>query len=202
MLAGGLMRTLAVLLVLLGASSCNPFKRSRPKFQLPPLPPPEAVIPSEPFEFPEPPVAEQASVSSLPALPFDLVEAPIAPEPEPAKRPRRPQAAKTAGQSQPQEPAAPEPAQPTPPRLTQLLTASQAEEYRRSIDEMLARAETNLGKLAGVRLGSEQLANLQRARGFIQQAQQAREADLVTAHSLAQRADILAQDLVRNLTPR
>lgn len=201
MLAGGLIRSLAVALLLFVASSCNPFKRSRPKFQLPPPPPPEAMITGEPFEFPDPPAAEQASVSTLPALPFDLVEEPAVPEPEPAKRPRRPQAPKSAGQPQVQEPATPEPA-PAPPRLTQLLTASQAEEYRRSIDEMLARAEYNLGKLAGARLGSEQQANLQRARGFIQQAQQAREADLITAHSLAQRADILAQDLVRNLTPR
>jgi hypothetical protein len=201
MIAAFTLRGFVLLIVLAIAVSCNPFRRSRPQLQLPPPPVPEAKAEPDLVELPEPPLVEQPSVGSLPTPPVEPMpepEPPTVDEPKPARRPTP--AAKTPPPGGPEPPV--EQPQPTAPRLTQLLSPAEAQAYRQSIDTMLARAEENFARLAGARLTTDQQANLDRARGFVKQAQQAREGDLVTAHSLAQRADVLAQDLARNVNAR
>jgi hypothetical protein len=201
MFAAFTLRGFVLLTVLSVAVSCNPFRRSRPQLQLPPLPIPEAKTGPDLVDLPEPPPVELPSISSAPSLPIEPMpepEPPPADEPKPAKRPAA--AAKSPPPGDPDPPA--DQPQPAAPRLTQLLSPAEAQTYRQSIETMLARAEENFGRLAGIRLTTDQQANLDRARGFVKQAQQAREGDLVTAHSLAQRADVLAQDLVRNVNAR
>jgi hypothetical protein len=56
-----------------------------------------------------------------------------------------------------------------------------------------------LAKLDGKRLSPEQMETANRIRTFRKQAEQAREQDLVTAVSLAKRADLLAKDLLERL---
>jgi hypothetical protein len=53
--------------------------------------------------------------------------------------------------------------------------------------------------VAGKNLNAEQTENANRIRTFQKQAEQAREQDLVTAVSLARRADLLAKDLLDHL---
>ena len=85
------------------------------------------------------------------------------------------------------------------PRLGQIFTAEQVREYNRSLDENLDRVKKALNNLAGKKLNPEQTEVVNRIRTFQVQAEQAREQDLVTAVSLARRADLLAQDLLKRL---
>jgi len=80
-----------------------------------------------------------------------------------------------------------------------LMSPQEEQAHQKSIDEMLARAEHNLTKVAGLKLTNEEQATLERARSFMQQAAETRAADPVTAKSLAQRADILASDLAEKV---
>ncbi|MEQ1946064.1 MAG: hypothetical protein ABL995_02680 [Bryobacteraceae bacterium] len=83
--------------------------------------------------------------------------------------------------------------------MGQIFTAEQIREYNRSLEESLERVRRALGSLAGKKLNPEQTEVVNRIRTFQNQAEQAREQDLVTAVSLARRADLLAQDLIGRL---
>jgi len=83
--------------------------------------------------------------------------------------------------------------------LGQVFTAEQVRDYNRNLDESLERVKKVLGNLAGRRLNTEQNEVVNRIRTFQNQAEQARDQDLVTAVSLARRADLLAQDLIGRL---
>jgi isocitrate lyase len=72
-------------------------------------------------------------------------------------------------------------------------------EYNRSLQESFARVDKALARLNGKRLTPEQAETADRIRTFRKQAEQAREQDLVTAVSLAKRADLLAKDLIERL---
>jgi hypothetical protein len=63
----------------------------------------------------------------------------------------------------------------------------------------LERVRKALGVLAGRNLNAEQGEIAKRIQTFQKQAEQAREQDLVTAVSLARRADLLATDLLKRL---
>lgn len=84
--------------------------------------------------------------------------------------------------------------QPTP-ELGEVLSPEQQQEYNRLIDFRISRAQRNLELLRGRSLSREQQAALTRIQTFIRQTLQARKDDLITARSLAERADVLAQDL-------
>ena len=62
-----------------------------------------------------------------------------------------------------------------------------------------SRVKKALNNLAGKKLNPEQTEVVNRIRTFQVQAEQAREQDLVTAVSLARRADLLAKDLLGRL---
>ena len=203
----GVAVTMALALLLAG---CNPFRRKQPAAQVPPtpIPPPAAQIPPEkPVALPKPPPQERPSVTSLPKPPGATVEEPAKPEKPKPQTSRRGRAA-----AKPKPAAVPEPhptahqndpsttaAQPAPPRLRQLMSPEEEQAHQKSIDAMLARAEQKLTKVAGLKLTTEQLATLERARSFMQQAAESRESDPVTAKSLAERADVLASDLAEKL---
>jgi len=81
----------------------------------------------------------------------------------------------------------------------QIFTAEQQREYTRSLDESLDRVKRLLGSVAGKSLSPELAQIVGRIQTFQKQAEQAREQDLVTAVSLARRADLLAKDLLERL---
>lgn len=93
-------------------------------------------------------------------------------------------------QTQPEAPA---------PRLGQLFTPDQQREYNRSLDESLERVKRALSIVSGKSLNAEQSEIANKIRTFQKQAEEARDQDLLTAVTLAKRADVLAQDLLQRL---
>lgn len=85
------------------------------------------------------------------------------------------------------------------PRLGDILTPEQERQYNAAIDQSLARAQTSLGSIATRQLTKDQQAVSAQIQSFIQQAQTTRKSNLPAARSLAERADVLARDLVESL---
>jgi hypothetical protein len=83
--------------------------------------------------------------------------------------------------------------------LGQIFTAEQLREYKHTLDESLDHVRRVLGSVAGKPLTPELALTVERIQTFQKQAEQARDQDLVTAVTLARRADLLAQDLVKRL---
>jgi hypothetical protein len=85
------------------------------------------------------------------------------------------------------------------PRLAQIIPPDLAREYRKALDESLNHVQNALDMLGKRNLTAEQRDAVEGIRDFQMQAKQAREDDLVTAVSLAKRADSLAKDLLDRL---
>jgi hypothetical protein len=88
---------------------------------------------------------------------------------------------------------------PPPPRLGQIFTPDQQREYNRTLDESLDRVRRALAIVSGKALNPEQSEIANKIRVFQKQAEEQREQDLLTAVTLAKRADVLAQDLLERL---
>jgi hypothetical protein len=69
----------------------------------------------------------------------------------------------------------------------------------RSVNARLDRARRSLAFLQGRSLTTEQASLSAQIRTFVRQAEEARKNDLVRASNLAERADVLASDLLRSL---
>jgi hypothetical protein len=80
-----------------------------------------------------------------------------------------------------------------------MLTTAQRQELERSINERIGRTRGILGSI-GRRSLSGELSDLAgQIRTFLNQAEQARGTDLIRANNLAERAEVLAQDLAKRL---
>jgi hypothetical protein len=158
-----------------------PPKPEAAKVEPPPIEPPK-IEPSKPEPVKiEPPIAQQP----LPGEPPKPIAEP--PKPEPVRKPSP-------------FPAPPQPTTPKPgPQLTQILSAEQKQAYNQSIDASVARARRALASLGGRTLTADQRATVDRVRTFLSQAEDARKQDLVRAKGLADRADLLAQDLLKSV---
>ena len=194
----GILLLTAVLLVLPG---CNPFRRSRTP-QVPPAPAPsevespsgtkgESETPKQ-LELPEPPQIEQPSPTSIPALPIEAEPAEV---PPPMQQPSRPPSTTPPKPESEQEVVTETPI--LAPQIRQLLTPLQEQQYNQEIDESLKSVQASLAILSERSLDKDQSEALERIHAFLQQTLETRRVDLVTARSLAQRADLLAQDLER-----
>ena len=73
-----------------------------------------------------------------------------------------------------------------------MLSSAQRRELERTINERIGRARGVLRSLQGKRLAKEQVIQIQT---FIDQAEDARKTDLLRANNLAERAEVLANDL-------
>jgi len=132
----------------------------------------------------------------------------LPPTPSPPPPPPTPAAASsTAAQpahrpklSAPQTPSPPA-AQPAVPefRLGQELTPEEARAYNAEIDRHIQHVTQALTTIGNRTLTADRKSTVTQIRGFIAQAQQMRTSDVVRARSLAERADILTQDLMSNL---
>ena len=80
-----------------------------------------------------------------------------------------------------------------------MFTAEEHREYTRTLEESLDRVNQALAKIEGKNLTPEQKEIAERIRTLRKQAEQAREQDLLTAVSLAKRADLFAKDLLERL---
>jgi hypothetical protein len=179
-----------VLLALLSLVSASCRHQQVRAFVPPPSRPRPFVLPPAP-QLPEAPELDARSDAEIPPE----LESAIPVLPPPPAPPRRPPVIATPRPVPPAVPAEP----PASPRLGQIFTAEQLREYNRTLDESLTRVRTILAVAAGRRLSAEQAGIVVRIRTFMMQAEQARQQDLVTAVSLARRADLLAQDLSGSL---
>lgn len=183
----GLVLALSVL-----SSSCL-FKKAPMAF----TPPPPRAQPTVRFDpvrlTAPPPLIVGNPASNVPQAPNAIAELPPPPVPKPA--PRHPAVATAAP-----KPSTPAAAPETPaPRLGQVFTPDQQREYNRTIDESLERVKRALAIVSAKSLNAEQNEIANKIRTFQKQAEDAREQDLLTAVTLAKRADLLAQDLLERL---
>lgn len=181
------------LAAILANSGCW-FRKSPRVFTPPPAPPQTATAEEKPAPLLQPPGDEEVE-ANLPGPPelhdANMPQLPAPPKPTPARRPPVAVAPKPA--------PAPAADTPAPPKLGQIFTADERREYNRVLDESLERVKKALDTLAARSLTADQTDALERIRSFQKQAEQAREQDLVTAVSLARRADLLAKDLLERL---
>lgn len=183
----------ALLALAVPSSSCL-FRRSPTVF----IPPPPQARPRRvpaPEPLPPPPaIAGDAAATTPPELSASLPEILELPRTPQQPAPRRPKPTVATAPPAPQPPE-----QPAPPKIGQIFTPDQVRESNRLIDESLERVRKALTVVAGKTLNAEQNEIANRVRTFQKQAEQAREQDLLTAVSLARRADLLAQDLLERL---
>jgi len=182
----------------LASTSCLRQQKSPPRAFTPPptreYPSVEQITP----QLPDAPqiAADQASIipPRLPQMtPDTLPEVPEAPK----RAVRRPAPAVTP--PKPPPPVAAPPESPTAPKLAQMLTAEELRDNTRTLEESLERVNRALAGVEGKNLSAEQKETVLRIRTYWKQAEQVREQDLLTAVSLARRADLLAKDLLEHL---
>ncbi|HWR53896.1 MAG TPA: hypothetical protein VN428_22485 [Bryobacteraceae bacterium] len=183
----------AVLATAAIAPGCRVFRRAEK-----PRPPDRVMQP-----LPEPKV-EAAEVPQPPELQGEInleEQAPLPGEPLPGPprrrrvRPQQPAQAVEEAAAQPEPPAS---SPSTVPQLTQVLTPEQQAVYTTTLDRNLDRAKRTVTALAGRQLSRNQTIYLERIKSFIQQASDARRTDLVRAVNLAERASVLADDLLKS----
>jgi len=119
------------------------------------------------------------------------------PPPKRATRPPNPTQTPPATAPQSPPPAAAPPAD--GPRLGDILTPDQQRQYNAAIELSLSHVQTSLSNIASHQLTKEQEATFAQVQNFVQQAQATRKDDLAAAKSLAERAEVLAHDLVESL---
>jgi hypothetical protein len=160
-----------------------------------PLPEPEFVIPP-PIETP--PASDAFTEVTLgPDPPIE----PAAPK-LPPKRPRGPVTATTPAPPGPPTPEVePPPTTPVPtaPQLSEILTDDRRRQYETDFSASVSRARTAVSRTNGRQLSTRQQETVERINTFLQQAEESKGKDLVTALQLARRADLLGQDLLRAL---
>jgi hypothetical protein len=195
--------TAALTMATLGPS-CRLFRKSSKT--MPPVPPPAAPTQQAPprQEKPEREVALPPPPQISPAKP-DLTQQPPAPAaeklPPPPKRRGRHKTTEAAAPQLPAPAPPPEAAAATEsqvPELEQILTPEQRQAYIDDIDTNIGRAQKTMDALQGRHLSRDQKIYLARVRAFVDQAREARKTDLFRAKNLAERASVLADDLLRS----
>ncbi len=180
-------------LAVLSLSGC--FTKKKPPVVIPPV-----VVPQpqpQPQPAPEPPPEPKPAPKSEEQKP--VVKPQPAPAPEPQAEPPKLEKPSPAPSQRKRTPAAKPAAQAPIPQLGTILTAEQRAQYQKTCDESLRKAKNALNAVSGKKLSSSQSESASRVRSFIRQAEELKSRDLTTAAQLAQRADLLAQQLVRSL---
>jgi hypothetical protein len=130
---------------------------------------------------------------------FELAPIAIAVTLPPAPRPPAPpKAATTKPPPATAEPIVTAPTvAPTPvsPKPITIITADERRKMNKEIDDILEKVKRVLDRTAGRNLPSELASLATQARSFAEQAEQARDKDLLTAVSHAKRAEFFANDL-------
>jgi hypothetical protein len=187
---------LVVLLLSPGLVSCRLSRKP-----LRPVPPPfgppvqtDSAASRKPAELPAPAAAPEIQPSEL-AEPMVMIPETLQHPLPPPPKPRVP-----VSQPVQQPPAQPAPLPPGPaPQLRPILTPSQTQELERAIADRLSRAQGILRSVEGRRLSRSQRESVSLIGTFINQAEEARKADLLRANNLAERAEVLALDLAQQM---
>ena len=126
------------------------------------------------------------TVTATPPVPTQAQQAPAASHP----RTNQP-----APQPQPQQAQQPQPEF----RLGQALSPEDLRANNALIDRHLQHATQALTLIGNRKLTNDQKSSVAQIRGFIDQSREMRGTDVLRARSLAERADVLAQDLLSRL---
>lgn len=189
----------AALAMAVGTPSCAvwPFHKKKATPVPPPAPtatapvvrpkPREVTIPAPPSITSKEPDLHQVG-PSVPAEPLP---------PAPRRTPKKARAHEDADAA----PPAPEPEPPAVPlpQFEQVLTPEQTKAYNEEIERNIGEAQRAVATVENRRLNGEQTTYLARVRAFIDQANEARKADLFRARNLAERARVLAEDLLKSV---
>ena len=85
------------------------------------------------------------------------------------------------------------------PHLGQMLSSTEARQYNLALDQSLSRTQDNLSLLANRHLTADQQSSVREIEELLRQANATRKVDLTSARALADKAQVLARDLVRNV---
>lgn len=183
-----------ILLAIVVSPGCRLFRRAPKPQPTPPQPRVMQPIPevkSDPKPLPPPPeIPVQVEVTQEPApppeedFPGPPRRRPVPPKPKPAETVAVPE--------QPPPPMA-------MPQIGQILSPEEQQAYNSAIDRNLERAQRIAGVLASRRLNRQQATTLERVKAFMQQAQETRRTDPARAATLAERAAVLAEDLLQSV---
>ncbi len=178
-----------VVLLALAGGGCW-FRKNKRPLPVPPPPAPQAqpASPSAPAPVPQklpaqPPAPEPAPLEQPVAKPVRKKPAPKPPQPEPETAP----------------PASAAPAPEPTPQLGVLITPEQRKRYEEDYATSLARAQHGLVLAAEYKLTPAQSETADRIRSFMKLAENVHDRDPATAAQLAQRARLLAEDLLKTL---
>jgi signal transduction histidine kinase len=197
-----LMRFPAAVLTLafaLSIAACR--KQPPPAPPAPPAPPPKILV-----DAPKPPGTADIEVPKVPStsVPIPEQETPEVAQPRtipapPAKPRKRPAPARPRPAAEEQKPAPveePAPAQPTP-QLGEVVSPEARAAHERTYANALSRANAGISRLAKRKLTAEQREEVMRAQGLLQQAEQIRIGDPKSAATLAVRASLLVENLLK-----
>jgi hypothetical protein len=138
------------------------------------------------------------AIPPSPAAP--AVQPPETPDNTAAQDPAPANPTQTPHRPRPTPPQTPSTAPPQPEfRLGQALTPEERRANNALIEQHLQHATQALASIGNRPLTPQQKSLVPQIRGFIAQAQQLRNTDPVGARSLAEKADVLASDLVAGL---
>ena len=166
--------------------------------------PPPAPVPTAPAVRPKPREVAVPAPPDISAKEPDLHQAgPAVPgetlPPAPRRAPKKARTHEDADAAPPApEPEAPAAAVPAP-QFEQVLTPEQTKAYSEEIERNIADAQRAVAMVENRRLNGEQTTYLARVRAFIDQANEARKADLFRARNLSERARVLAEDLLKSV---
>jgi hypothetical protein len=166
-------------------------------------PPPPAPQPKQAPRV-QAPAAKLPEQKPLPMPPpTEIKEPEQIPLPAPQKTPpRRPAPKKRvpppAPPPPPQQTEQP-PVQQPAPQLGVILSDAERRQYEAEYAQSLSRARSALQQVSGKSLGPTQRETVERIQTFIRQAEESRGKDLATALQLVKRADVLGQDLLKDL---
>jgi hypothetical protein len=161
-----------------------------------PLPEPQFETPPE-IDTPLPPI-------DIPAFTLAMPPAPETPTPKPVtvRRPTTTPVTPTPTTPVPTTPEAEQPPPvpvPTTPQLSEILTDDRRRQYEADFLASVTTAQTAVKRASGRKLNAMQKQTVQRINTFLQQAEESKSKDLVTAVQLAHRANVLGQDLLKSL---
>ncbi|HYL75987.1 MAG TPA: hypothetical protein VEU96_17385 [Bryobacteraceae bacterium] len=189
-----------IFLVVLSAAFQSACHKKQAGIPVPSAPVPTTTAPDSatpPAATPPAPTTSQPT----PPAPTTTQPPPPTPTPPPEEQPKPP-VRRPPQRTTPANPATPPnspPAPNQPPRLGTLLTPEQQRQFSNDIDRSLRRAQASLHSIGNRQLTADQHERVVQVESFIQQAQAARKSNLAGAKSLAERAEVLARDLVASL---
>lgn len=166
----------------------------------PAAPPPKPSVPTV-KPAPPPPKIETGTQQPPPTVSTNLPESPKPPaQKKVVRRPKRVNAQKTDKPTA--DPGAVPGSESTaagPIRLGELVPESQRADLVAKCDQSIANTRASLAKLAARKLSANEAESAERVRAFLLQAESAKMRDPQTALQLAQRAEVLADDLLKSL---